>query len=366
MRIVIDSNIICSDFHLAGTMFRVFFDGLARMGDSLYVPQLVLDEVKNRYSEKLEGCRYAIDSELHEVRRLTGKPFSSPVPEDTAQAIIEEYGQTLEDRLHKAGAFIVEYPGVAHQAIVQRALSRMKPFTESGVGYRDTLIWETVISIAESDSEPIAFITEDSDFADHEALLHPDLIEDLEERGLDPDRIVLYEDLESFVIDRITPTMEVAEDVLAKLTAGTYAGIDVREAILERIHDLIDWIDLAPVEIGFPPEFENPSLSLVEDTYNIEVTDVRRLTSGELMLEVEADADCEFDFCVLKAAFYDMSREEAPSVWDYDWNRQYVATSESTRIHVVLYLTFDPGTGEVTSMELTSATDIWNIPLKSD
>lgn len=359
MRIVIDSNIICADWRLASSTSRVFLDGLARTGDSLYVPQLVLDEAKNKYAEELQRCKSQIDSLVSKIGRMADRPFSSPIADADVGPFLEEYGQTLGARLLRAGATILDYPAVPHQTVVQRALARRKPFSESDKGYRDFLIWQSVVGIAESGNEPVAFITRNrKDFADDELHLHPDLVVDIQERELEPDRVVLFQDLEQFVNAHVKPAMEVLEDVRRQLSAGEYPGLNLQRVLSDRLFDLIAWNEVEPDEIGFPPEFENPTVSGVYDPYDIEVTDVRRLSSGEFLVETEANVECEFDFFVFKADLYAMDLEEAASVSDYDWNRHYAAASATKEVNIVVYLTFDAGSGEVTSMEMQSITQV--------
>lgn len=53
MLLVLDSNIICADFHLKGSDFRVLLDSLPRTGISLCVPEIVIDEAVNKYGEEI-------------------------------------------------------------------------------------------------------------------------------------------------------------------------------------------------------------------------------------------------------------------------------------------------------------------------
>jgi len=352
MRIVVDSSIICADFQLASSSFRVFFDGIPQTGHSIYIPKLVIDEVRNKYAEELQSCQSGIQGQLGKVHRVTGQTLSSPLTDDKAQQMVEEYDQMLEACLRQVGATILEYPTVSHEIIVQRELCRKKPFSRKG-GYRDYLIWENILTIAENENEPVAFITKDRDFADDEFRLHPDLVADIKQRGLEPDCVILFESLERFVNEHIKPTMEVLEDVRIQLSAGTYPHLQLETAIVEQLPDFIGGIEFEPYEIGFPPEFESPTISLVLDVSEIEVRDVRRLSSGEFLVWIDAVAECEFDFGVYKADWYVMAEEARPSVWNHDTNAKYVTASATKLVDIALYLTFDPDSGEVTSMELT-------------
>lgn len=347
MRVVLDSNIICRDFRLVGSTFRVLFDGLARAGHSLHVPQVVIDEVLNKYAEQLRKIKKSLD----EARRVVGE-IESPFTNATIEELVEAYRDMLLSRFEQVRATIIDYPDVPHEAVVQRALNRRKPFAPSGRGYRDALIWENVLSLAASPGQDIAFISgNEKDFFDEEGNLHRDLIADMEARGLQSGRIIPYSDLEQFVDEHIKPLMEALEDIRQQLADDRYPGLDLAEEITVRLPDMPtrEW---EPDELGFPWQFESPTVVSVQDIQNIHVLDVRQLDSGEFLIQTEADAECEFWVFVFKADYYAMSDEEAPYICDRDWNRHYFRASASTWVHLEVEMTFDPDLATVTSMQL--------------
>jgi predicted nucleic acid-binding protein len=52
--IVVDTNIFCQDYRMVSTNFRVFFDGIGSIPGRLKIPEIVIDEVVNRFREDLE------------------------------------------------------------------------------------------------------------------------------------------------------------------------------------------------------------------------------------------------------------------------------------------------------------------------
>lgn len=356
--LTIDTNIIFPDFRLNSIPFRVLFEGLKRTEVQLYIPMIVIDEIKGKYFEELQKCKHKTEQIVRDIQRLTGKSISFPDFNSIIQKSNEEYCQTINAQFAKVGALIVDYPKVDHKTLVQRALYRRKPFTEGGRGYRDALIWETVIEIATSGKEPIVFITKNhKDFCGDDKRLHPDLVEDLHERGLKPEAIVLYESLENFVDGNVKPTLELLKDVHSQISDGKYPLLDLREELSDRLPDILYGTEVEPFEIGFPTEFENPTIDLVYEPTDINVKSVRSLSSGELLIETELNVECEFDFYILKSSFYVMSEERRPYVSNYDWNEHVVAASKTKEVHVSLQLTFNANSREVTSIEIESISE---------
>ncbi len=354
MNIIIDSNIICADFQFKGSSFRVLFDSSDRIGVRLCIPQLVVDEVKNKYAECFWENKSKIDRIMLDFKRLTGELIANSVSEDFVKGKVKNYNQMLMNKLSELEAVILKYPTISHEHLVQRALSRRKPFSESGKGYRDTLIWENLVELmTENKNETVYFINANShDFCDKEFALHPDLITDLEKRGLNPKNIVLFNSLEGFINEHIKPTLEALENIKNQLLSRKPPNITLHDMILEKIDELLPGKDVDPSELDFPREYENPTIASIQDIYNIEVMDVRKLHSGEIYLIAEMDAECEFDFFIFKSDFYVMNEEKIPFIWDYNWNEHYVAASGSSQIHVMLYLTFDTKLEEITSFEM--------------
>jgi predicted nucleic acid-binding protein len=360
MRVVLDSNILCRDFRMSSSTFRVFLDGLVHEGHSLHIPQVVLDEVVNKYGEQLQSSKKKIDRELENVERLTRQRFNRPIADANVQAWKKEYEVevllSLSTKLKLSPvAAILDYPPISHRELVQRALQRRKPFKEKGSGYRDALIWESVLQSATSGTEPIAFITANiKDFADDNGRLHPDLVADITAKGEQCSEVILFKDLESFVDEHIKPTMEVLEDVRDQLAADEYPVLKLQTFIEEELPQLAGGVEWDPIDIGFPAEFESPTIVLVEKVHDIDVLDVRKLSTGELLISLSTAIECEFDFFVFKADYYTLPDYKLPFVWDSDWNRHYMAASESAYVRLMLSLTFDADSSQVTSAQITA------------
>ena len=348
MNIIIDSNIIDRDFQLTGHSFRVFFNGLSKIGAVLYVPQIVIDEVKNKFDEKLT-------SNLRELKKLTGEMISLPVAKKKNQELTEKYNAMVCQKFASVNAIIPAYPKTTHQELVQRALLRKKPFSKSGRGYRDALIWEVIISLAKDRDKPIVFITNNTnDFCDSKKQPHPDLIADLKYHKINVDHFEIFADLNTFIEKKIKPTLESLESVRTQLSAGHYPGFNLVEELQGFLDDLVYQDEWESSEIGFPREFENPRISGFYDISNINVVDVRKMSSDELLIEIEVDAECEFDFFITHSNLAILSDDERPYITDYDWNEWSAAAATMKDSFITVSLTLDTKSKKPTSIKINS------------
>lgn len=357
-KIILDTNILCSDFKLSSPTFSVFFNGLNKIGTKLCIPQVIIDEVKYKLSDELQKRKERIISKITELKRFTNRKFKFPFGDKEIQKEVEEYLQKLNTLLNRAEAIIVEYPSTPHQIVVQRLQLGKKPFSKKKKikekGYRDFLIWEAILSILEKDNKPIVFVTKDCEaFSNEKGILHPDLVMDIKERGFESDAVILCKDLKQFNDEYIIPTLDILEDIRIQLSDNKYPDVDLKEVILEKLSEITYKDEFDPEEIGFPQIYENPTIAYVQEVSNVEVLDVRRLPSEELIIAIEADVFCEFDFFIFKADFYTIEgTENCPFISDYDWNRHYVSASESKLVHILLNLTFNVKSRKATSIEI--------------
>ena len=141
MKVFLDSNVICRDYWFRSPAYREFLDGLDVVPAELLISQVVLDEVTNRFREDLEAAAQKLVQAQRQLGRLrpeSGDTYSPPdsMTESTA------YREWLDGRLADVGCEVTPYPDIPHEKVVKRDLSRRKPFSTKGTGYRDFLIWE--------------------------------------------------------------------------------------------------------------------------------------------------------------------------------------------------------------------------------
>src|SRR5574341_149436 len=353
MKVILDTNIFVSDFMLDKPAFRTLLSRLGTAGLTLYVPRIVWDEAVNKYREEFEKT----SSQMKKLGLTLPHLHNSGRDLTTAEEAKEEYSRLLQQRLKGVGAAILNYPDISHEKLVSRALARRKPFRGTDIGgYRDALIWETILDIAKSTpDDTIAFVTTNSsDFADetNKEKLHSQLEDDLAKIDGPHSSVILFKDLASFVDAHIKPTLEMLESVRAHLEAGTHPTINLQTLIQDEIPAMVAGKEFDPEDVGFPCEFESPTISSIEEVYEIRDVDVRKLPSGELLISFKAEVEAEFDIFLFKAEYYGYSGDQAPFIWDNDWNDHYMAASASSRVELLVTCTIDATAGKVTSAQI--------------
>lgn len=160
MHVFIDSNQFISDFLLRSAPFRYLLHFLSNSGATLLLSRLVIEEVENKHAVEAHRAMVDVDKSLQRLNQL-GLFQDATVDR---QPLVPTFNLEKRIREHVEGLEIVEYAGVPHADVVQRALKRRKPFDADGdVGYRDCLLWLSFVQhLAAKDcsnSEEVIFIS---------------------------------------------------------------------------------------------------------------------------------------------------------------------------------------------------------------
>lgn len=355
MRVVLDSNILCRDFRLAGTIFRTFLSNLGNAGHSLHIPKVVIEEVVNKYGEEFQ--------KLHIL--ITKMGYTVPVTLDSNRPITdlhiakEEFRDYLRNKLSRVNCTFLDYPNVSHEVLSERAIQRRRPFRANDRGYRDALIWESILQLAaESSDTRIAFITSNyRDFANENIpeQLHPDLIADIESRRGNSEtfsEIQLWQDLNSFVERNIYPILELINDIRDQLEANRYQGLNLMTFLEEEHQWLMSGKEFESEDVGLSWEINGLTFSNVQEVYSIDDIEARRLSGNELLINFTANALCEFDFLMGKAEFYSLPDDVRASLWFENRDDYYVSSSITKEVNLNLSLSFDIESQRITSAQI--------------
>src|SRR5260370_1409323 len=229
-------------------------------------------------------------------------------------------------------------------------------------GFRDALIWESVLEILVEDE--VTFITENSNdfFEKGKQVLHPHLLEDLLRNNIDANQITVFKDLHSFVDTYVKPAMEKLdlESVRSDLSfgLGRYDKEVIADAILQALCSYDYGDEINPHKIGLPSEVEDIIVSYVEDLSDFHVVDAYKLSSGAWFIEAIALASYQFDFFILKADWYGMDEEAPLDVISSDWNDHYIYPPAFMPIHKTFTLTFTDSAGTVTCIEVNALASV--------
>lgn len=199
--VVIDSNAVHRDPWMKNVPGQELLAHASRGECKVVFPQVVLDELLRQQHDWVQDNHGAVTKV---VDRMRGNPIDVS---ETAKKLKRSF-DGLSKQIDKSFNALKAHSGVDVAPIpaaqdltprlVARDLARKRPFLEVGsegwsVGYRDAVIWETVLECLGwlEDDEKLIFVTADKGFlTDDKKSLHADLLDDLDSRTVAHDRVV--------------------------------------------------------------------------------------------------------------------------------------------------------------------------------
>lgn len=348
MRVVIDTNIFCEDYFLRGANFRLLFDGLKSLPASLHIPEVVIDEVVNRYREDLaEAVAKDKDHRSQVGRLLADSAVAAPLSINSENEV-EKYRKHLETILKTHGE-IMPYPEIAHKRVVERDLARRKPFKRDGSGYRDYLIWENVKSLLLWGTERVVLITNNPKDFGEGPHVDPELQKDL----TNPNHLKLFRSLREFNETFVLPRLKMLDGIKEAIQADP-SKIGLMKWLGENLLDVVrDAGDLECLVAGFPSGAGSVRPIKLEAFHDLRVNDVRELESGEKLLNLTVGAEIDFSIDI---DWDDYLNHQEVRDWAGEGSEEF---SFSFSRHVAFVtveveLTLDLEAQQVTSHELLS------------
>jgi hypothetical protein len=218
--IVVDTNVFVRETHLLRKKGGPALLRLLRVTKG----QILIPEILRReYLEQTikaageEGARIETASSM--LRTLLGGRLEHPVPDSTGVR-----ASALE-RLCALEALTISEPlsAVLHVAAGERTLANRRPCSKTDHGYKDCLIWESVLRLP-AGSE-VRFVSRDDKAFFSGDAFHPDLIAEAREREI---AIIGYREIERVVkeLAEANPSLDLAALEAQELDAQSTEPVD--------------------------------------------------------------------------------------------------------------------------------------------
>lgn len=324
-----------------------------RRGDlRIVVPDVVIREAARHFGpavakelapstrllETLRSLGVADLPDLEEVRSAIGDP----------QAF---YIERLRSRLERHDAVVAPVPEVSQEQILARDLAGRKPFIASGKGYRDALIWETVLELVRSlpEGDVVYLVTKNKgDFANDDGGLAADLDADLV--ALDRPGVVVRVDTAVQLRDHLGEHFELIDAEVAETWSTSIDRDDTEDvaldAVMGKVESLPGDLTVGPgddADITVPAEVEEATLEALDPdagTFDYWIYDTFDGDTTALGASIEADATV--DGYMYKSDWYGLYEDEEEDrrirVLDPDWNDHYVLVQVEMRLRLTFQL----------------------------
>jgi hypothetical protein len=243
----------------------------------MLVPEIAILETVQHLSEDLEDHQ----EPFAKINRDRTKYGLAPIPDPDEGDGISAYEQRLRLTLQNMGARILPTADIGQAELTRRALSKVRPFDRSGRGFKDTLIWLTILAELKPGEESV-LISRDSDFTAKDGSLWPELSQELSKRGLGGMRS--FEHVGAMVGGLVAPLPELKNQLNERLSAEHVFADSVKLRVEEKLMG-------RRVGYGPGPAFY-PAVVAHFDITNLDVTSVLpTIDSGRFYAEIRASGE---------------------------------------------------------------------------
>ncbi len=352
--VILDTNVIYDDFRFIGQNADLFYSSLEYIGFKLYIPKVVFDEILNKYAQDIDEFKNSYNK-IHLKSRKLFKSFpSSLINDDYINGQKIEYQHFLTDYFNKFGTIIETYPKTSHRKIINRMLSGKKPFNiNKEKGYKDFLIWETIIDILKKEKKPIVFITDNfNDFADNNGYLHKDLIDDLVNNGFESNDVILLRTLKDFRKKYIEPGLKVQEDIWNQLEENKYPKLNLEELINDKLPNLAFEFESTSACLGYNQDYKNMRIIAIDNIYNFKIFDILMLYPDKLFIILLVFADCKIKYNKLIRYSSEAGCPKYP-VWHQEYiNEEYTTGYDYKKVCFIINIVFNQNSSKVESIAI--------------
>ena len=352
--VILDSNILCRDFYMQGTQSQM----LLQFG-KIVVPEIVYDEVLNKHCEKLMECRDNLSKKLEEYNRLLFEPCALDEKSDleTEQKHYEDF---LIQLMMENGFYPPEpYPNVPHRDVVNRSLQRKKPFKPDGrVGYRDYLVWRTVLEIVARSVDEVHFISANStDFADEQDRnkLHSDLLDEMKSLGIDESKLKYWATLKDFIEEVVKPALEQLDEEKNMIEKLTRDHENFMLPVSIYVINTLKGFDVSGYDVIVPGEM--PLVEDVDMPDKIMIEGISKIDDSKVLVEVSSYFFSIIESRATKAEVVAMSKVELENSTINALDAKIVEIHTDVSLQADIEVIYDTKNQQICSIEIVDVSD---------
>jgi len=324
---------------MEGNAFRMFFEGIEAGMFTISIPEIVLEEVVNKYREYLQGELQELEKTISRLKRITKTDLVFPQESIDLDKATEDYEVFLKDRLTSSKVTLLKYSNSSHKSLIDRALSRRKPFSKTGSGYQDALIWECVLDVTKNCTDQIILITSNSkDFSDKKGQLHEDMRSDLLALRVPESRVKLLPSINKFLDLHVKPKHAQVRCVLEDINIKGWLEKNLEEQLTEE-----EW---SADDMGLNPNFERVMVSELQEITSIEFDSIAYEDLHNIYVSINVYMTVSLGFSIRNPDYAALKQAnnidyEIPREWDLFIDYPFGSMITTVMADVLLFFNLD-------------------------
>ena len=330
--VFLDSNTFFNHWHLNNADLTLLANFIKNSQSILLASELVCEEVQNLHQR--EQSRVMAD--LRKYYEIAQR-FNKEKTPHSFDSLLQPYDfkKVLKEKMEFVESF--GYENISQKAVTARAIARTLPFREKEKGYRDTLIWLSLLEFLKTkkETDSVAFINQNSnDFYNSEGKdFHDDLARDLKSHNITCS-IKVYPSLNAFIKGEVETNeyefshRNIEEQFIEPIST------DIESEIKEYLDHLptMDFkklLDSSGIHFRYISTLTGHSFEMLEGMEDGQVLSYKRLSANELYINYRFNLRrCEILFTITESEY--LSHKSGIELFYHD---VYMAEDEGYMIY---------------------------------
>ncbi len=281
--VVFDANVLIKDFWMKSEGFQYLLTH-SFLQHKPVIPKIAFLEASNHLRNRVETLIRKKDENNARTQGNLGnlvRLFNfSVVPDEESwdvDTLVSRWESFMESTIASFGGEILETPKVDVEKIAERSLKRIKPFTKSDKGFRDTLIWLSTLDLVQEDTR-VSFITANTNdfFKPHSKEPDPDIALEAKNKLERSWEMRFHRSVDEFIAE-FDGDKETSSQALRRAAiTNNLHNLDIWDWVECNLESKLDGYDFDdPGWAGTPYDAENIQLYIVEELISLDIPQVR-------------------------------------------------------------------------------------------
>lgn len=310
MNIILDTNIFRNDLFLKSQDFEVLKDYLEKTDSNFVMPQIILEEIKGVYKRTLEDNLFILEKNINQLNQNLNHDLAVK-PELDVENAVKNYIEFIFKELKISEKNIIQYQNEYLPEIVNRAINRQKPFRDGDEGFRDSIIWLTILDHCKiSHEKQVIFISNNlKDFGDlnNKTELHETLKKECYDLGI---KVNYFRTPKDFIERHSSKIDFINYDWLAENVSDDWlSDIICDEINHNRSFRVTSWYERTTSNESTDHYSANRAHIYSQDNLFL-----YEMVDGKIVINFTISAEVEVDFDYYDYGYYGLDRYEYSSV----------------------------------------------------
>ncbi len=304
--IFLDSNVFFDHWHLRNAEFSLVAAFIKNSRSILLLSEIVCSEVQNLYEREQKTLMAALKKNYEKAQR-----FNKERAEYSLDVLIQPYN--FKDVLKEKIEFVefIDYNEISHSVVIERAIGQVLPFRVNEKGYRDTMIWLSLLHFLKlkTKDDEVDFITRNTnDFYTTAQTFHFDLEKDIQNNGITC-QISLFSSLHACITTKIeTNEYEFSNSSISDQYLDQISG-DIESEFewlidLMSTHEFKKLLDASGTFFPYTSSLLNHRLEIIEGMEDGFVLSYNRISSTTLYISYSFNLRrCALDLTIPAAEY---------------------------------------------------------------